>query len=538
MEFVGYRAKQWRTVDITVHTDKTYSNPFTDVDVFGVFTGPGGERLKLLAFWDGDGNWVIRFAPTAVGTWNYTVESTDADNADFSGAGSVECEPYDGELSMYQHGFLRVSADRRYLEHADGTPFFWLGDTHWTFVTEERFDESNCPRYKSQFKACVDKRVEQKFTVYQCNFRDSKKDGFFGRSCDMMQEGANGFIPNLSLFKENVDKRMKYLADAGLLTAVGYAWFYDLEPSGVERYVALAKYTAARYGAYPVCWTLAGELPGYMGYTDETLAAWNSVAKECEKWCAYQNLQSVHLACTRPFPKLYEKESWFDFAMSQAGHGDAGMEQTMYEEFREMYVGHPIVESEGMYEMASSGELNSRPITPAMMRRLAYLIMQSGGCGYTYGALGVWELQWEAGVGGIGWGDMAWYDGLMLPGADQLTIMRDFYEEVGWSELKVLPEEKANVKAFFQNVANRSKIFFTGNDAMTKVVGYISETSMRNFALHGLTAQKYRGFFMDPETGERTEIPEFTPVDGTWEYEPQQIFGNRKDSVAYIYAEE
>lgn len=117
-------------MDITVHTDKTYSNPFTDVDVFGVFTGPGGERLKLLAFWDGDGNWVIRFAPTAVGTWNYTVESTDADNADFSGAGSVECEPYDGELSMYQHGFLRVSADRRYLEHADGTPFFcWATPT-------------------------------------------------------------------------------------------------------------------------------------------------------------------------------------------------------------------------------------------------------------------------------------------------------------------------------------------------------------------------------------------------------------------------
>lgn len=52
---------------------------------------------------------------------------------------------------------------------------------------------------------------------------------------------------------------MKYLADCGLLTAVGYAWFYDMPKCGAECYKALAKYTAVRYGAYPVAWTLAGE---------------------------------------------------------------------------------------------------------------------------------------------------------------------------------------------------------------------------------------------------------------------------------------
>ncbi len=532
-----YRVEQWRTTDIRITTEKNYASPFEDVDVTGTFTGPDGRQLWLLAFWDGDGTWVLRFAPTAVGKWTCTISSTDEDNADFTGSVSVECVPYAGALAMYRHGFLRVSRDRDYLEHADGTPFFWLGDTHWTFVTEERFDESNYPAYSSQFKACVDKRVEQKFTVYQCNFRDGKKDGYFGKNKNLMCETDDGFVPNIEEFQKNVDPKMQYLADQGLLIAVGYAWGYDMAVGGVERYKKMAKYTAARYGAYPIAWTLAGELPGYRGDLEKNVMLWNEVAKECRKWNAYDSLQSVHLSCDRPFPKIYENEDWFDFAMSQAGHGDFDMAQTMYADFKEAYAGHPVLESEGLYEGASSNEYSSRPITAAMMRRLAYLIMQSGGCGYTYGCLGVWELQWEKGVGGIGWGDMAWWDGLSLPGADQLTIFREFYESVGWHRLKPLPKEKAETKSFFMKTANRSLIYFTGDADMRRIVGYMSETSLRSFILRGLTAPAYRIWTMDPETGKkRMEEKVFHPKEGVLEYNSEELFGNKKDGLIVIEA--
>lgn len=232
---------------------------------------------------------MIRFAPVAEGVWSFHTDSTDEENTDFLVEGTVTAVPYQGNLPIYRHGFLRVSGDGNHLEHADGTPFFWLGDTHWTFVTEERLNESNCPRYDSQFRACVDKRVQQKFTVYQCNFRDGKQNGMFGRSLDLMQETENGFLPNLEEFRENIDPKMKYLAEQGLVTAVGYAWANDIEIGGLERYKKFAKYTAARYGAYPVAWTLAGELPGYF-HQDIIVPMWNEVAKECEKWSAYDNL--------------------------------------------------------------------------------------------------------------------------------------------------------------------------------------------------------------------------------------------------------
>src|SRR5208283_2369845 len=35
------------------------------------------------------------------------------------------------ENPLYRHGPIRVAQDRRHFEHADGTPFFWLGDTWW-----------------------------------------------------------------------------------------------------------------------------------------------------------------------------------------------------------------------------------------------------------------------------------------------------------------------------------------------------------------------------------------------------------------------
>ncbi|MCD7815062.1 MAG: DUF5060 domain-containing protein [Lachnospiraceae bacterium] len=99
-----YQAEQWRTTDIAITTIKVYASPFEDVDVTGTFTGPDGRKLRLLAFWDGDGKWILRFAPTAVGAWSCTVSSADGENTDFIGTFTVECVPYAGTLAMYRHG--------------------------------------------------------------------------------------------------------------------------------------------------------------------------------------------------------------------------------------------------------------------------------------------------------------------------------------------------------------------------------------------------------------------------------------------------
>ncbi len=504
--------QQWKAFTLDLHSDRAYENPFLNVDVTAVFTGPEGEILRVLGFWDGGGTWRIRAALTAVGQWRYSTCASDG-NPDFSSEGSICCVAYDGELDIYRHGFLRKGPQGRYLVYDDGTPFFWLGDTHWTFVTEERWDESNCPKYESQFKACVDRRVAQKFTIYESNLRDGPEDfRMFGRYDQYLIETEHGYLPNIDFLQRNPDLKMQYIADAGLVNAVGFSWNNAITASGREHFVLLAKYLVARYGAYPVIWTLGGELPGYFSNDfDQLIDDWRQVALETEKWDPYNHLTTFHQASARPFLDLYIGENWYDFALTQGAHGDFDFYPTMYSEWVQKHPGYPIVEGESLYEGATSNEHFSRVITPDMVRYVAWLCMQTGGCGYTYGCNGVWELQWEAGVGGIGWGDMAWWDGLELPAAGQLTLMREFYEKAGWWELKPIGGLIEGGRM------GRKMGLFTANDQMTTVVGYFGPWEFASATIKGLSCKSYTAQWFNPETGVYTLIDaDARPHNGVW----------------------
>src|SRR4028119_1358738 len=57
-----------------------------------------------------------------------------------------------------RHGALQVSANRRFLQHANGTPFFYLADTAWELF--HRLDRAEAERY-------LENRRQKRFTVIQ-----------------------------------------------------------------------------------------------------------------------------------------------------------------------------------------------------------------------------------------------------------------------------------------------------------------------------------------------------------------------------------
>ena len=68
-------------------------------------------------------------------------------------------------VSPWDHGQLQVSANGRYLEHADGTPFFWFGDTAWALFYRLTPSEANIYfndrknlRYAAARVCCQDKQ--------------------------------------------------------------------------------------------------------------------------------------------------------------------------------------------------------------------------------------------------------------------------------------------------------------------------------------------------------------------------------------------
>ncbi len=111
---------------------KQYSDPFNQVEVDAIVTTPSGQEERVPAFWAGGSTWRVRYSPPAPGQYRIRSESTDAANHDLHGQTlTLNVEAYTGQNPHYKHGVLKVSADKRHFQHADGTPFFWLGDTWW-----------------------------------------------------------------------------------------------------------------------------------------------------------------------------------------------------------------------------------------------------------------------------------------------------------------------------------------------------------------------------------------------------------------------
>jgi hypothetical protein len=158
----NYKIQQWQAVEIQLTSAVTYADPFQDVDVTATFTSPGNKEVIRPAFWDGGTTWKVRFAPPQTGLWTMTTSATDIKNGGLHHVTkTVRCDRYSGNLDIYKHRFLKVSSSGRYMTYADGTPFLYLGDTHW-ILSHERFETSNAPGVASQFKYTVDKRVERK----------------------------------------------------------------------------------------------------------------------------------------------------------------------------------------------------------------------------------------------------------------------------------------------------------------------------------------------------------------------------------------
>lgn len=137
--------------------------------------------------------------------------------------GKVEVVPYKGDNPLYRHGPIRVARDRRHFEHADGTPFFWLGDTWWMGLCERL-------KWPEEVRTLAEDRKTKGFTVIQIVaglYPDMPAFDPRGRN-----ESGFPWVENFSRIRpeyfDRADLRLTYLADQGLVPCVEVAWGYHL----------------------------------------------------------------------------------------------------------------------------------------------------------------------------------------------------------------------------------------------------------------------------------------------------------------------
>src|SRR5579864_1189693 len=148
-------------VEWTFKSQKTYADPFHDVELDVVFNEPGGRQLRVPAFWAGGQTWRVRYTSGTVGVHSFRTVCSDTTNASLHGVeGRVMVVAYEGDNPLRRHGPLRVASDGRHLVHADGTPFLWLGDTWWMGLCERL-------HWPDEFQAVAGDRHAKGFNVVQ-----------------------------------------------------------------------------------------------------------------------------------------------------------------------------------------------------------------------------------------------------------------------------------------------------------------------------------------------------------------------------------
>ena len=494
----------WRTVELAFESDRDVVDPYRDVDAEAVFAGPGGIQIRRPAFWDGGRTWRVRFAPTRPGPWRFSARSNDASDTGLNGVtGDLLCvDDDDHGAAVHRQGFLRQDPQGHHLEHIDGTPFFWLGDTHWRFAYES-WDTANKPGWTSQFRGMVDRRVDQGFTVYQSNLL--MVDWFTGRSPYWIDGESFGAL-DVRFLQTVVDPRMAYIADSGLVNALGLGW-HQLIDAGVEHVKRFARYIVARYGSYPMVWTLGGEVAGYDPDVRQTrIDGWREVALAIRDADGYSHPLTAHATTERPIAPHYQGEEWLTLTLNQHGHGDFDLSSDHYRDHLAAHPGTPLVEGESMYEGLISVEYAARrTVTDTMVRQVAYRAIQAGCCGYTYGAQGCWNAAWDRDHGATMWGDLPWYEGIDLPGADQLGHFRRFYEAIAWHRLRPAPQ------CFHSDDVFNTAIYppaVTADPERRTIVMFFAETYRNDSAgawVEGLADVPYDVRWFDPRSGVFTD---------------------------------
>jgi len=116
--------EKWGVFELRV-SGKADGNPFTDYEITAEFSG-ASEQKTITGFYDGDGEYLVRFMPEQEGEYSFTV------------SGSFSEEVYHGSFfvtapSAGNHGPLRI-ADTYHFRYADGTPYYSLGTTCYAWV--------------------------------------------------------------------------------------------------------------------------------------------------------------------------------------------------------------------------------------------------------------------------------------------------------------------------------------------------------------------------------------------------------------------
>ena len=415
------------------------ADPLRGLDAAVEFTAPDGRTARVGLFWDGGATFRARFAPDAVGRWTYRVVTAAGGPRVMEPPVAFECVPSD------RPGPPRVSDDGRHFVRStpDGgsEPWFFLADTAWNGAL--RSDPRDWGEY-------LNTRRSQGFTAIQ--FVSTQWRGGDGTLDERPIVVEDGRVTGVNVDKlRAMDARVAAIASRGLTPAPVLLWALGEEDPGrkwtEEDAILVARYLKARWGAYGCVWLLGGD--GKYPDADR----WDRVGRavfpegESDGGGFGRGPVTLHMGGRNWSAEGFAGEPWFDFVGYQSGHGASGRDlrwltagppATWWKEHE-----LPVVNLEPNYEghpAYGTGE----PHDARHVRRAAWWsLLGAPPAGVSYGHQAIWPWNPAAGpVEGHRGLNMTgpWSDGLRPEGAEDMGVLRAFFESGPWTELRPAPE--------------------------------------------------------------------------------------------------
>lgn len=366
-----------------------HPNPYLSVRLDAEFRSPRFRTLKVPGFWDGGRRFVVRFAPTGEGQWEFRTSSNVPSLNNRQGAITA--------VGSDAPGFIRP-ANVHHWAYADGirlTPHLWMGDTCYRFAFLDR----------SLFQTYVDTRAAQKFNHLR------------GLVLGWPEDAARIFPspdrPDVTHFQE-LDSRILYLNRKGIVA--------DLILGGDENHLVrlfpqreqrerYVRYVVARYAAMHVTWQGVQEFEEYQ----DGRALLKEIGELLVRLDPYQHPRSTHTVATSG---PLAGDGWMNHLLYQSADDPLGaIEHQIY--------ALPQVNAEFAYEDSGAGKSHPHHVdTDAFRRRLWNATMN--GQYPVFGNTGTY--------GGRRFPVEAKY--LDSPGARQMTAWFDFFSRTRHWELE------------------------------------------------------------------------------------------------------
>jgi acetyl esterase/lipase len=430
-------------------------------------------------------------------------------------AGSAEAtrqpDLYPGPSVDLGHGPLKVSPDGRHLVHADGTPFFWLGDTAWELF--HRLDRPEAERY-------LEDRRSKGFTVIQAvvlaEFDGLTVPNAYGETPLV---GNDPTHPNEAYFRHVdfvVDRARQKGMYVGMLPTWGdkwnRKWGVGPEVFTPENARVYGEFLGRRYRDAPIVWILGGDRNPEDAEDRAIVAA---MAEGLRAGDGGRHLITYHPQGGSSSADFFHDAAWLDLNLFQSGHGARDIANwEMTAAARAKTPAKPVIDGEPRYE---DHPINWNPtngwFTAFDVRQAAWWSLLAGAAGHTYGDHDIWQM-WEPDRAPISSARTPWTIALHHPGSRQVGLARRLLTSRAF--LKLAPDPAALDGDGGDGAGHQQAA--TASDG-SYLLAYTPLGAPLRVRLERLRGPSVRATWFDPRTGAETAIGTF-PATGVRSFDP------------------